>query len=111
MSLIVINKSPDKADISNEGAFYNLDYKNLEYGADSTLVVEITDTSGKVKSLRGVPTCGCTVSTVTQEGNVYTMTIVYDSLRKGRFHKQIQVPYKEGFSQKKIIFNIKGEIN
>ena len=96
--------------MTENGIFYDLEYINLTYGGNSRLNIEITDTDGKVKDLKPRSTCGCTISEISREGNVYNLSIVYDSLRKGGFTKQVQVTYKEGWSNKKLVFNIKGHI-
>jgi len=111
MSLKISNKSPEKAEMTTEGAFTTFSYiNNIPYGGDSTLTVELLDEEGSITNLQVLPTCGCTVSSVEKEGNTYTATIVYDTTRRGRFNKQLQVPYKSKGSSKKIIFNIKGTV-
>lgn len=110
MSLKVTNMSPGKVDMTNEGVFYTFDYGDIPFKSDSEIVVKLIDESGKIANLQVLPTCGCTVSSVNKNGNEYEAKITYDTSRKGRFHKQLHVPYKEGWSNKKIIINIKGTV-
>lgn len=100
--------SPQKVEMTNEGVFYTFDYGSIPHNFLSTIFVEIIDEDRTASHLQVLSTCGCTVPTLNKKDNVYSTSITYDTTRKGRFHKQIQVPFKEKGVNKKIIFNIKG---
>lgn len=106
----ILNNSPLKVDMTQEGSFYTFTYKNLTYDSDSKIFIDIIDDNNSIKNLIIRPTCGCTIAGLNKDGNTYTAEIVYDTKRRGTFTKQLLVNYREGLSGKKIIFNIKGNV-
>lgn len=110
MGLKVVNKSPQRVTMTNTGIFYTFDYGVIPFDSSGQIFIEITDETGDVKNLKVNSTCGCAIPHFEKEDNKYTVSIIYDTKRRGNFTKQIKVPYKEGFISKQLIFNITGTV-
>ena len=104
------NKSEQVAKLILEGVnTYTLEYGDLSKGANSRVDLEITSETPLI-NVRAEASCGCTNPVLTNKGDVYNLTIAYDTNRPGSFSKNVYFRHGINKNRTTIVINLKGKV-
>lgn len=104
----LVNLNTDKANLSKQSIGYTLDYGRIAKGSDSQIKLLLS--IGKIEDIKISSSCGCTASSMKQEGEDYVISITYDTNRTGEFEKTVRIDFTKNKVKSRLQIAVKGKV-